>query len=248
MGADCLTPCGRMEELKKRLEQSLKVEEGDLSEIRLTYFPIRGRAEIARLILVQAGVDYRDIRIKREDFLKVKSILPYGSLPILEYKGEVIAESMAIAKLLAEHCGLAGSDRLVKARADEVAQALNGFLTDISKFFFAPEETRDALRKEFCEKTLPPKFSQLEARLCQNGGQHFAGENLTYADLMLVVINDNLRSEKVGAANVIGNYPRLSGLYDRLVDLPNIKAWRESRPFDTAQCSTINDQKRSQGR
>ena len=27
---------------------------------------------------------------------------------------------MAIAKLLAEHCGLAGSDRLVKARADEV--------------------------------------------------------------------------------------------------------------------------------
>ena len=67
-----------MEELKKRLEQSLKVrvkdsfhlisylkvEEGDLSEIRLTYFPIRGRAEIARLILVQAGVDYQDIRIK----------------------------------------------------------------------------------------------------------------------------------------------------------------------------------------
>merc|ERR1712226_821086 len=87
---DCLTPCGRMEELKKRLEQSLKVEENDLSEIRLTYFPIRGRAEIARLILVQAGVDYRDIRIKREDFLKVKSILPYGSLPILEYKGESI--------------------------------------------------------------------------------------------------------------------------------------------------------------
>ena len=77
-----------MEELKKRLEQSLKVrvkdsfhlisylkvEEGDLSEIRLTYFPIRGRAEIARLILVQAGVDYRDIRIKREDFLKVTYI------------------------------------------------------------------------------------------------------------------------------------------------------------------------------
>ena len=44
----------------------------DLDEIRLTYFPVRGRAEIARLILVQAGVAYQDIRIKREDFLKVK--------------------------------------------------------------------------------------------------------------------------------------------------------------------------------
>ena len=31
---------------------------------------------------------------------------------------------MAIAKLLAEHCGLAGSNNLVKARADEVYHPL----------------------------------------------------------------------------------------------------------------------------
>ena len=88
---------------------SLEAETKDLDEIRLFYFPIRGRAEIARLILAQAGIAYQDIRIKREDFLKVKccpkkkknnatqnlnvqvkSILPYGSLPILEYNGEVL--------------------------------------------------------------------------------------------------------------------------------------------------------------
>ena len=50
----------------------LKVETNNMEEVRLTYFPIRGRAEIARLILVQAGVAYQDIRIKREDFLKVR--------------------------------------------------------------------------------------------------------------------------------------------------------------------------------
>ena len=107
-----------------------------------------------------------------------------------------------------------------------MALALNGFLDNISKFFFAPEETKAALREEFCKKTLPLKFSQLEvrlidtfsslsleifnfiiyikmiqfvsqARLCQNGGGYFAGENLTYADLMLVVVNDNLRLMKM---------------------------------------------------
>ena len=36
-----------------------------------------------------------------------------------------------------------------------------------------------------------------QARLCQNGGGYFAGENLTYADLMLVVVNDNLRLMKM---------------------------------------------------
>ena len=54
------------------LNFKLKVETNNMEEIRLIYFPIRGRAEIARLILVQAGVAYQDIRIKREDFLKVR--------------------------------------------------------------------------------------------------------------------------------------------------------------------------------
>ena len=54
------------------LNFKLKVETNNMEEIRLIYFPIRGRAEIARLILVQAGVAYQDIRIKREDFLNVR--------------------------------------------------------------------------------------------------------------------------------------------------------------------------------
>ena len=47
----------------------------------------------------------------------------------------------------------------------KVALALNGLLDKISEFFWAAEETKTMLRKEFCEKTLPLKFSQLEARL-----------------------------------------------------------------------------------
>ena len=42
------------------------------TKIKLTYFNVRGRAEPARLILAQAGVDYQDIRIEREDWPKVK--------------------------------------------------------------------------------------------------------------------------------------------------------------------------------
>ena len=41
-------------------------------KIKLTYFNVRGRAEIARLILAQAGVEYEDHRIPREDWPKIK--------------------------------------------------------------------------------------------------------------------------------------------------------------------------------
>merc|ERR1712211_68633 len=82
-----------VEELRKRLGESLKVKTGNCEEIRLTYFPARGRAEISRLILKHAGVKFDDIRLTGEDFAKVKPILPYGSMPVLEYKGEVLCES-----------------------------------------------------------------------------------------------------------------------------------------------------------
>merc|ERR1712179_359173 len=75
-----------VEELRKRLGESLKVKTSNSEELRLTYFPARGRAEISRLILKHAGVKFDDIRLTGEDFAKVKPILPYGSMPVLEYK------------------------------------------------------------------------------------------------------------------------------------------------------------------
>merc|ERR1712113_1197310 len=114
-----------VEELRKRLGESLKVKTGNCEEIRLTYFPARGRAEISRLILKHAGVKFDDIRQTGEDFAKVKPILPYGSMPILEYKGEVICESMAIA--------------VEKAKANEIVLAMNGLFETIAKILFSPE-------------------------------------------------------------------------------------------------------------
>ena len=52
----------------------MQVKTGNCEEIRLTYFPARGRAEISRLILKHAGVKFDDIRLTGEDFAKVDSI------------------------------------------------------------------------------------------------------------------------------------------------------------------------------
>ena len=41
-------------------------------KIKLFYFNARGRAELARLILAQAGVEYEDVRFPREDWPKHK--------------------------------------------------------------------------------------------------------------------------------------------------------------------------------
>merc|ERR1711988_1051698 len=199
-----------MGELRKRLGESLKVKTGNCEEIRLTYFPARGRAEISRLILKHAGVKFDDIRLTGEDFAKVKPILPYGSMPILEYKGEVLCESMAIAAFL----------------------AMNGLFENLAKIMFSPEGEKAGIKKKLIEETLPEKFGQLEARLCLNGGQFFSGNALTYADIMLVVLQDNLRSAVIGGGDVLEKFPKMCNLFQRVSCIPNIKAWRGSRPID----------------
>merc|ERR1712156_467849 len=139
-----------VEELRKRLGESLKVKTGNCEEIRLTYFPARGRAEISRLILKHAGVKFDDIRLTGEDFAKVK--------PILEYKGEVLCESMAIAAFLADICNLAGTNAVEKAKANEIVLAMNGLFETIAKILFSPEGEKAGMRRS-CLRRLCPRSS-----------------------------------------------------------------------------------------
>ena len=39
---------------------------------QLIYFNFRGRAEVARLLFAEAGVEYEDTRIEREEWLEMK--------------------------------------------------------------------------------------------------------------------------------------------------------------------------------
>ena len=63
--------------------------------------------------------------ILSDDMPSLKPGLPYGQLPVLEVDGVNICQSMAIARYLANECGLAGSSSIVKAQIDEVVDVIN---------------------------------------------------------------------------------------------------------------------------
>jgi hypothetical protein len=65
-----------------------------MSDIKLTYFPAKGRAEISRLILSYSGVKFTDERLSGEQFGAIKSSLPWGQIPVLNYKGRLCASHL----------------------------------------------------------------------------------------------------------------------------------------------------------
>lgn len=69
-------------------------------ELKLTYFDFGGRAQPIRRALAYGDVSFEDERIPGEKFIKRKmgGKLPFGSLPVMEIDGEMVAESDAMLR------------------------------------------------------------------------------------------------------------------------------------------------------
>merc|ERR1712066_497497 len=131
-------------------------------KVKLTYFNLRAKGEPARLLLAYGGIKYQDYRVSFEDQTEWKAMkpkTPYGSLPLLEWDGVCIAQSMAIARFLAREVGLAGRNSIEAAQIDEIVDAVN----DIFQAGLA----------------------NIEKILVSRGGQFMVGNALSWADLRL---------------------------------------------------------------
>lgn len=73
---------------------------------KLTYFPVRGRAEFIRMLFAEANVPYEEVNVSFEDWPKVKPTIPLGQLPFLEVDGKVLYQSETIGKYLAREFGV----------------------------------------------------------------------------------------------------------------------------------------------
>jgi len=200
---------------------------------KLTYFNARGRAEIIRYIYAQAGVDYEDIRLEKEQWAAIKATsgAPFGQLPMLETDGIKLAQSNTIARYLARKYKLAGKTDLDQAKVDMFVDCFEDSTKPMMGIFFETDEAKKTeLKKKFKDETLPGHLTLLENLLKQNhGGDGFlVGTELTWADLSFI----NFIGWTVMAAgeDPLTKFPKLKALQTRVESSPKIKAWIEKRP------------------
>jgi len=199
-----------------------------MSKIKLTYYNGKGRAETARLVLAYAGKEYDDHRIVPEDMATLKPSLPFGQLPILEYEGTTISQSMAIARFLAREYGLAGQNALEEAKIDETVDAITDFQNALyATHFERDEEIKKEKLKKVLEETIPQTLGNLEKRLEKRGGQYFSGNGMSWAELHFLQIMEMVLSVNAVA---LDSFPKLKSLYERVQKIPNIENWLNTRP------------------
>merc|ERR1712088_1071925 len=76
--------------------------------VKLTYFDLEGRGELIRLLLHAGNIDFEDFRFGFGEWAKHKPNTPFGSVPVLTWDEEEMAQTMAIVRFVARKVGMAG--------------------------------------------------------------------------------------------------------------------------------------------
>ncbi|KAF9908262.1 hypothetical protein EC991_010102 [Linnemannia zychae] len=157
------------------------------STYQLLYFPMHGRGELTRTILVFSGAKWEELPL---DLNIQKKQLPFKLIPVLYETtpdGTILelAESHAIERYLATKYGLNGSDPYETHRVDQIYTS-----TDFANQLFwtrvrwAPLDKRIEEAHKFYDEILPAYIANHEAQLEKNGSNgHYVGDNITLADL-----------------------------------------------------------------
>ncbi|XP_029440758.1 hematopoietic prostaglandin D synthase [Rhinatrema bivittatum] len=191
---------------------------------KLTYFNLRGRAEIARYIFAFSGIKYEDNRLQRADWLTIKSTIPFEKIPILEVDGIILHQSLAIGRFLAKETGLAGKTHLEQAQVDAIVDSIDDFIS-LFPWGEEDEDAKRAIQNNLFSNLAPGLLRNLEKYLGEN--EWFVGNSVTWADFYWDVSSSTLIVLKPDFAQ---NYPKLLALKDRVQALPGISEWIKERP------------------
>ncbi|QDZ22392.1 glutathione S-transferase [Chloropicon primus] len=177
---------------------------GEASRVKLFYFDIRGKGAPIRWLAAQTGIEFEDVRVKREEFhaMRDKGLTPFGQLPVAEFYDKDnnllcrIAQMRAILRYMARSSGNKGySSDLAQAAVidsfldfeEDVFNAMRSsiFPARIGLPEYASDEAKEAMRRKVAEEVLTPKLAYLIQALENSKSGWIAGGDLSIADLAL---------------------------------------------------------------
>lgn len=167
-----------------------------MAKMKLSYFDFDGgRGEVARLAFALGGVAFDDHRIPLKEWPSVRQQMRFHAVPVLEVDGNVIAQSNTINRFVGKLTNLYPDDALQAAYCDETMDAVEDVAVKVvATFGMKDEEEKKAAREALVDGLITLYLGKLQDMLEARGGQYFADNRLTVADLKVYLWIRNLRS------------------------------------------------------
>jgi glutathione S-transferase len=154
-----------------------------MTSYKLTYFDFDGgRGEPVRIALHAAGIEFEDERWAFPVFQERRGEVRFNALPVLEIDGIAVTQSNAQCRYVGKLAGLYPKDDLQALYCDEVMGAVEDLTNRIVPTFSLEGEALKSAREELVSGWLSTFISGI-GELLERGGEYFADDKLTVADL-----------------------------------------------------------------
>ncbi len=211
---------------------------------KLWYWPaIQGRGEFVRLTMEAAGIAYVDgarehgVETLLKDMKAREPFAPFAP-PYLDTGKMVIAQVAHILTWLSDAHGLAPKDEKILFWVIQLQLTVTDLVAEVHNVHHPvalddyyekqkPEAKRYA--EGFREARIPKFLGYFERATHAVAGEWIAGEHWSPIDTSLFQVVEGLRyafPRRMEA--VVGDYPGLAALHDRVADLPGIAAYLKS--------------------
>ena len=200
---------------------------------KLTYFDFDGgRGEPVRIAFHHGGIEFEDDRISFEEFLKTRESTRFNSVPTMEIDGKLVTQTNAMLRYVGKKVGLYPEDDTQAFYCDEPMEAVEDMLHRIVATFGLEGEALKKAREELAAGWLTTFIKGLDELLTRGGGEYFADNRLTVADLKVFVQMRSLASGTLDhvPTDIVENLaPGLAAHRDRIAADPIVTAYYASR-------------------
>ncbi len=197
--------------------------------LKLNYFDVHGgRAEPARLALHLGGIAFDDHRFGFPAFAEFRKTTPFGQVPTLEVDGQQITQCDAILRYAGKLAGLYPTDAFQALLCDEVMYVVEEASVRMGPTYRMSGDEQKAARLALVNGSMPVYLGWLQTQLLARGGEFFADNRLTVADLKVFVDVRGLNSgrlDHVPTDLVERVAPALNSHMQRVASLPGVQAY-----------------------
>ncbi len=200
-----------------------------MPQLKLSYFDFHGgRGEPARLAMAIGGIAFEDHRFSFPEFPEIKKAAPFGQVPVLHVDGVPVTQCDSINRYVGKLAGLYPTDPYQALLCDEVMYVVEEAGVKLGPTFSMTGEEQKAARLKLVNGSMPVYLGWLQKQLLAHGGEYFADNRLTIADLKVFVDVRGLNSgrlDHVPTDLVEKVAPALNAHMQRIAKTPAVAAY-----------------------
>jgi glutathione S-transferase len=194
------------------------------------------RAEVLRVSLYISNIPFEDIRISRDEFIKMIKTgflpngkrVPFHQLPVIEVDGEIIGQTGAIARYCGKIANLYSNDNINAAKIDQIIDAATDITNIVSPTIREKDEQKKIEDRLLLKnKLLPRWFKYLENILSKERSEWFVENKMTIADIAMWRLLGWLTSGIIDGipTTIVDNYPKLKNIHYTVHHHAKVQEW-----------------------